>query len=293
MAKRKFLIDTSAVPAATGHSTPEHCRAYVGCIAGGTAWTSVYIRKEFLLRFISDGIVMALAMAQCRSPSDALHLLSQDFKTRRIKSIVSQIARIMEERGGLRNVKVAAEEFASATIQWLELFDELFASMTQNHSGCRIGGLNRDIDYDELLDELHKFYIELHENITTCGVNDYLDVKNGASKAARIFADDKADRTDAAKGLKKILSRGTPWIDCKNCPTIGDVIIALEQPPSWTLVHTDGAFDDLSRCLGKNHEKVPSMRAVSDIDVDPLKIDRGHFRKNRPDAGQPPDPGDS
>jgi hypothetical protein len=65
MAKKKHLIETSAVPVALGESTPAHCAAFQEAVADGTQDTSVYIRKEFLHRWICYYIKMVFAVDQC------------------------------------------------------------------------------------------------------------------------------------------------------------------------------------------------------------------------------------
>ena len=41
-----------------------------------------------------------------------------------------------------------------------------------------------------------------------------------------------------------------------------DAIIALEQPPSWCLVHVDTSFNELSRCLERDHVPLKSVIAL-------------------------------
>ena len=75
--KRKYLIDTSAVPVALGESTPSHCNHFADAVADGTCWTSVYIRKEFIHRWVRDYIRMAFTVAHFERVPEALYHLEQ------------------------------------------------------------------------------------------------------------------------------------------------------------------------------------------------------------------------
>jgi hypothetical protein len=76
---RKYLTETSAVPAATNASTQAHCRHYADAVRGGQQRTSVYIRMEFIARFFCELAYVAFFISQRTRVSDALILLSQRY----------------------------------------------------------------------------------------------------------------------------------------------------------------------------------------------------------------------
>jgi hypothetical protein len=49
---KKYLVETSAVPVALGESTTRHSSHIAEATADGELWTSLYVRKEFIARWI-------------------------------------------------------------------------------------------------------------------------------------------------------------------------------------------------------------------------------------------------
>src|SRR6266849_3359734 len=120
MTKKKYLIDSSVVPAALACSTPEH-NAYVAeQVQGGALWTSLYLRMEFIRRRFCDSVRMALTISQCSSVAAALRLLEQDFKGRNLKGFIACIAEHLEHSGSMANTRAAAEELGSQALRWLK-----------------------------------------------------------------------------------------------------------------------------------------------------------------------------
>jgi len=73
--KKKYLIETSAVSAALGESSSVHCAHFAETTADGSLHTSVYVRKEFILRWITKDIDLAFQIDHFDSVSDALYHL--------------------------------------------------------------------------------------------------------------------------------------------------------------------------------------------------------------------------
>lgn len=215
---------------------------------------------------------MAIAIKQCTSSSHALDLLSQDFSARRIKTSMTVFAKILKDRGAFEDTNLMAEEVASVAMQWLEHFDRVFVSRIPNACGCEIGSKNPNVDYNDLLYSLHKFYIEIHTNITDCKINSYIGIPTTKPRVRGVQDDQNASKEQAVVKLEELISTPKRKINCKNCSSIGDLVIALEQPRSWTLVHIDNSFDALCGCLKSKHKKIDSMRKLSNVILDPLKL---------------------
>ncbi len=58
--------------------------------------------------------------------------------------------------------------------------------------------------------------------------------------------------------LRKITKTEGKACSCRMCGRIGDAIIALEAPENMQLEHTDYAFDNLCKVIGKLHKRHPS-----------------------------------
>src|SRR5712692_6592412 len=70
--KRKYLIETSAIPVALAESTPKHCQHFEEEIKDGELYSSIYIRMEFIRRWICEHIRIALTIAHFENVHDAL-----------------------------------------------------------------------------------------------------------------------------------------------------------------------------------------------------------------------------
>jgi hypothetical protein len=260
MAKKKHLIETSAVPVALGESTPAHCAAFREAVVGGTQDTSTYIRKEFLRRWICYYIRMAFEVDHCGSLEHALQRLNQTFSIREAKTAIHAITLLLREKGPITNRRIVAKELARLAIAELRRFDRTFRSKTSNASGCRIGGKALTVDFNHLFDDLRAF-MDSVGIVKDCPVNAFLAF-GSEGKASRLVTNDLvATKTKAGQNLAKLQAKNR-WVTCRECRTIGDAIIALEQPEGWCLVHIDAAFTILCEALHREHKPIPSLTAV-------------------------------
>jgi hypothetical protein len=263
--KQKYLVETSAVRPALGQSTPKHCQHFSSQVADGALFTSLYIRKEFIRRWVCGAARLAFAIAQFGEVEAALYYLEQDFSQRDNKAVIATIAAFLRQIGPLANTAAAAEEVAGLAVRWLALFDSTFPSRTGNTCGCRIGGMILDVDFNSVLDDLNEFYRSFSNPVTNCAVNDFLQLDRLKGRATPLLADEGASKLPVIQKLEKYADAQT-WVTCKECGPIGDAVVALEQQASWTLVHTDEAFTKLCPVLGRKNKLIPSARAL-DRDV--------------------------
>lgn len=258
----KLLIETSAVRAAVGASMTEQESRLRELVGEGELWASCYIRKEFIARWIADAVRMATTIAQCNSVADALIYMEQDFSPRNVKGMVAMIADLLRARGVLQNSQQAAEEVASDAVRLLKAFDRILGRRINNTSKCERGSAKPEVDYNNLLRSLVKFYEAFQVPVADCGVNGFLALSKENGRASKLLNDERTRRLDSASNLRELRAGGT-WITCKECRKIGDVIIALEQPSGWTIVHVDEAFAVLCPCLKRNNMPLPSVRKAS------------------------------
>ncbi len=264
MSKLKYLVETSAVRPALGSSTTAHNRHFAEKTAGGSLWSSTYIRKEFIHRWVCDMIRIAVTIEQCDNVSDALIILEQDFSPRNVKGTLAAVAQMLRETGALDNKRLAEEEVASLAIRWLKLFDKDLASRIANLCKCQIGGRTPAVDYNNLLDDLHSFHEEFRTPVLDCEVNAFLAFVDPSGRAASLLADPEVCELPVGQKLQQYAAKQT-WVTCKECASIGDAIIALEQPPSWCLVHVDRSFNHLCRARDRAHLPLKSVQAINKI----------------------------
>jgi hypothetical protein len=185
--------------------------------------------------------------------ADALIILEQDVSPRNVKGTLAGIARLLQETGAIRNTRMVAEKVASAADRWLKVFDKVFPARVPNRCRCQIGGKTPQVDYNHLLDDLRAFYESFLTPVTDCEVNALFDFGNPRGRTAAILEDARVRRLAVGLRLADLAGHNT-WVTCKECSTIGDPVIALEQPPSWHLVHLDASFNALCRARGRAHK---------------------------------------
>jgi hypothetical protein len=258
---RKYLIETSAVPAATNASTEEHGRHYADAVREGQQWTSIYIRKEFIARFFCELAYVASYIGLRTSVRDALILLAQRYSIREIKVDMTAIALLLDQRTAMDNPHIAAEEVARLAINWLKTFDRVFRNRIPNTCGCQIGHKRPSIDYNTLLKDLSDFYEDFTEPVDDCPVNDLVGIGDPAGRGQALVAEKKTQKVDSVKNLAELLAAGARFV-CDECRRIGDAVIALEQPADACLVHIDKAYTKFCPFLGREHKHIKSALAI-------------------------------
>jgi hypothetical protein len=91
----KYLVETSAVPAAIDASTRPHLKHYDEAVRDGREWTSIYIRKEFIWAFVCELAYAAFYVSQRTSVRDAIRLLGNRFGIRTIKVDLIRLASLL------------------------------------------------------------------------------------------------------------------------------------------------------------------------------------------------------
>lgn len=257
--KTKYLVETSAVPAALGESTRGHCEHFAESVAGGLLYTSLYIRKEFVSRWVKSYIEMAFAVDHFVDLPDALFHLNQTFSVREVKTYNHAIAVLLREKGRIKNCRNAAKELGRLAVGALKKFDHSLPSRVRNPCGCKIGGKQLKVDYNYFFDDLRQF-IESVGVVSDCPVNEFLGFSHYGS-APRLLEVEAVQETKAGSQLSKLYGE-QKWITCVECAKIGDAVIALEQPKTFCLLHIDRDFKILCAATKRKHMPILSERAV-------------------------------
>ncbi len=258
MSKKEYLIESSAAPVSINHSTPKHYKAYKDLVADGEVWTSVYIRMEFVRRWIKYFFRLAFTVQHFEDLSDAIRHENQSFSIRDIKAITEVIASLVEKKESL-TVDATADEIIRVAIWKLRKFDRVFQKATNNACGCQVGAKKLHVDFNTLWDDVRCF-LKATGNVEDCPINEFLDF-GPLSDATKLLSDAAAAETSSVRSLLKVRQKGTK-VNCKRCKKLGDAVIALDQPRSWILVHIDEAFDVLCGVVRKKQKRLASERSV-------------------------------
>lgn len=257
----KYLVETSAVPAALGLSTTAHRQHYDEAVRDGRQWTSIYIRMEFIRVFYCELAHMAFFISQRPSVRDSLVLLSNRFSIRKIKVDMLALAALLDQRSAMHEPALAALEIGRLANLWLKTFDRTFREKTPNQVGCLIGNKRPTIDYKTLLRDLNAFYEDFTENVDDCPINDFLGMGSEQGKAHELLKETKLRKINSVNQLARILEAGRRF-SCDKCRRIGDAVIALEQPEDQCLVHIDNAYNKFCVVLKREHKHLKSASAI-------------------------------
>ena len=260
----KLLVETSAVRPLIDFSASVHIDYLRNALSGDPdLWTSVYVRKEFIRRWVCDGLRAAFIAAQSKDAADAGYEIEQDFSIRNIKGFLAVLLGAIRQDGAIPNDPIQfAEALASQGVRLLRLFDRKLPKKINNASKCQIGSRPLTVDWNNWLHDVHAYYeVFRGKPIEDCEVNDFLQMSNPKGRLKPLFDDPDASKEFSVQKAKKLCDNNK-WITCKDCGSIGDVVIALEQPRSHTLVHTDGAFNSLCPSLGKKNLPILSVTAA-------------------------------
>ncbi len=258
---KKYLVETSAVPAATNTSTGAHCRHFAEAVQDGHKWSSTYIRKEFVNRFFCELAYAAFVISHRTSVKDALVLLSQRYSIRNIKVDLIAIGHLLDQQKAMNDPQVAAEEIGRFAINWLKTFDRIFRHRIPNASGCRIGHKRPNIDYNMMLKDLNSFYQDFKEPVDDCPVNEFVGVGNPKGTGQALVSEETTKTIDSVKNLGVLLAKRGRFV-CDDCRKIGDAVIALEQPEDQCLIHIDKAYNRFCRFLKREHKQIKSAVAI-------------------------------
>lgn len=230
-------------------------------LAPDNLWTSTYIRKEFIQRWVADLIGLACAVSQSTDVADAMFQLEQKFGIRDVKGSLAAAAIVLRSTGSLNNTKGAAEEIARVAVRFLQRFDARAPKMVANKCRCEIGDMKINVDYNTLLRDLAHFLEDFGTPRLDCQINQFLKLNRPNGDVKRLLSSEEALKLQACKELEEIRAAAKK-ITCIECRRIGDAVIALEQPPSWMLVHVDNAFNVLCPLLGNQNAQLVSVTAA-------------------------------
>lgn len=262
---KKFIVDTSAVRAAIGHSTANHNAEFARLTADGTLWTSLYIRMEAIRLWVCAYIRMATLIDLHGSADEALVRLEQDFQIRRIKATLAVMADYARSRSDTHSPRAVAEEFGRLAVHFLIRFDRVFPARIPNGSKCRIGDYSIDrIDFNTLLKDLNELYEYFNTPITDCEVDKFLAIGKPLGRADKLLKANGVSKLHVGEHLGKYHAEST-HITCTECKRLGDAIIALEQPKPYTLLATDGSYKTLCEATERDFTQMASVPAADKL----------------------------
>lgn len=269
MAKaNKVLVDTSLVPAAMKASTPDHCKEFRNTVGDANLFSSVYIRNEFLKRWVCSMIRFAHIASQCSSVKQFWFYVGQDYGGRNLKTHTFAMGLAAKSIGAAESPNELAEEFVHIVQGLVKKFDRVFNSMINNSCGCQIGGLPLKVDVDEWKVDTGAFYEKVMAKIEDCDVNRFVNLGAPVSNASKLLKDARSKKVVAAENMREIQNAGAK-ITCTNCRKVGDVVIALEQPGPFILVHGDnGSYPALCAIRGRREMYVESVQSLEHADPD-------------------------
>jgi len=272
--KLKALVDSSAVLGVVcGELFPELASQLPRPSNDCHYWTSPYLRMEFLRRWIIDGIRLYITARQREAGiAGAIAYWSNGWGRR--PTVVGHWAAIYANRKVRSDTtpQDETEQFGRLVYTCARTYDLALGRMISTAStGCKKGQLSFSHDWETIRDSLKDFFNRFTSDDFTCRLGQLLRLERGCP-AARAFleatwpkgvpSNTRSDLSKLRDNLTALIEKSQPP-DCRGCSKLGDLLIALEQPPTWTLYHTDRSFDTICELLKKAHCRLDCAFAAS------------------------------
>lgn len=264
----KALFDTSCVHSVLAPDLEPSVVEQIPCPSKSCKYfTSMYLRMEFLRRWIITGIEVYARADRTKDLPETLIWFSHRFGSRENKIVLQWSA---------HNTKSFQEDPTGEPVQrfgWLVLtmallYDQIFKKFVQLKTGCKRGLLTIDPNSPTMRKALFDFYERFTSPEHTCKLGSLLKIKRGFPKLRRLLAANARDYPrESRRSLKNLQEKLREFVDskktptCQDCHTIADILVALEQPPKATLYHIDHSFLAICPILKHKHKRLRSVLA--------------------------------
>jgi hypothetical protein len=219
---------------------------------------------EFLRRWIITGIEIYFRACVSGDVASTLHFYSNKYG-RESKIALHWAARYIKSRES-NDIAEAVEQFGWEVVNLALIYDKIFHNYVQPKTGCTRGKVTIDFNAEIRKDMLRDFYRRFMSLSHTCKLESLMNIQGGCPKLRKVREADLSEfplreQKDSLSKLQKqldtlITKARAP--NCKTCSKIGDLVIALEQPPKTILYHTDHSFSAICPLLKHAHQQVIS-----------------------------------
>jgi hypothetical protein len=252
------LLDTSVARAAVT-SPKAYAEHLAQEISVGKQFVSLYVRMEFIRGLVIELLRFSSLVPQVATVEEALHIAEQAY-VRTPKTVLSAIRKLLDKLGSNTDPIVAAEEVAHYARIVLKEFDRRFGSRIPNNSGCQIGGLPLELDFNNLDESVKLFYEKFCRKIEDCDVWELLGIKKDKKDPERLLGSTDCLKVDTVESLAEFKAK-RKRVTCVQCKRVGDVVIVLESPPSFIIAHNDENMGKIAKALDKRTLKTTSAPA--------------------------------
>lgn len=258
--KEKILLETSVQ---IGKITKKAVKDYVkSCYQTNNLYSSNFSKYEFKSGFIKSLINFYLLVKIYQDPSKALLEWSQKFSQRDLKNvlILQGLLQNINAQIDTKNITSYLAKIESI-ITWIDVnFDTELVSLvgdfcTDDVVRCDIFDSSKYENFINLinqrkdlipLDEFWNKHKQELDNLTK-------DENSYKSKHKYIYNKLSEIKTDSINANKSTVNKG-----------IGDAVIAVDMPITFTLATLDSSFDTLCPLIDKKHIKISSKKDSSE-----------------------------
>lgn len=232
-----------------------------------------YVKMEYVRAHLKSLIDFYFILSLDSTPSlqDALHFVSNDFHTRRIKVVISCVPALIASReisfsaGGKPDALRAIGMYIKRL--W-GTFDEMLTNTGVDPARCARAEVLLKISPADIETGLMEFTNKFDDVVacrSKCRIDKFLlTMKREQLIAFVADAQRLTARTTSANReyiriageLEKMIQQGSSSCTCKQCSKIGDAVVSLQAPPTMQLEHLDHSFDHFCGVLQQPHRKL-------------------------------------
>ncbi len=266
--KRKLLIESSCALAAVRRDwEPELSNQIPPQGKTCAYYKSQYLRMEFFRLWIITGIQVYFEARNIGDITKALDRFSEGYG--RAPKTVLKWAAMYLQRILADPASEPIEQFGMQVLDLALTYDKTIAKSVSAKTGCKKGEVHIELEGHATLRELLRdFYKRFTAEDHTCKVAELVGTAQGRRGQVNVIRKTPPDALvdcptyKARASYKKLRENLIQFLvkrkppNCRSCYRIGDILIALEQPPRHILYHTDHSFSALCPLLGKRHQRI-------------------------------------
>ena len=265
---RKVMFDSSCVYAVVSPELEPSLAAQLPQMGSNCRYyTGPYLRMEFLRRWIVTGIEIYFRANVTGDVSSTLQYFSNKYG-REPKIALHWAARYIKSIKS-NDIAESVEQFGWEVVNLALIYDKIFHTCVQSKTGCTRGEIQLDFETETRKDMLGNFYRQFKSPNHTCKLESLLNLQGGCPKLRKVREADlskiASERRKGFENLQKQLNTlvvKARVLTCNTCSKIGDLVIALEQPPKTVLYHTDHSFSVICPLLNHAHQQVKSALSL-------------------------------
>ena len=255
--QNKWFLETSVfINRFLGHSLLKHeIKATIGT---ESCYTSFFVFYEFRRCVIKTLIELYFQVLEEDQPCDAIAYYKENFSNRENKIVIGALSALISNEDPANNKLKFLINLKRLILDILEEMGNSISEFVNNQAKCPLGKavISSIEDFEKFIDQT--------KCKADCNIASFWKAHRNILKI--LTQEENAELYQNNKEFNKLLPLLYEVIKdykkgqtIQNCAKLGDVIIAIEMPKSYTMLTFDRSFESLCPLMGKAVKRLPSL----------------------------------